>query len=104
MWKQTLISYWLLFLFLLLASLTAQGLSFAGGSFGFFDGNSATCHFSTLVELSFWWSFPSGGVILLHTASALHSGGGFSLTTAVLLCSPVRCGGALFVASSGSHN
>ena len=54
---------------------------------------SATYFVSTLVEIYLWWSFPSGGVIL-HTASALHSGGGFSLTTvAVLTLSAVveRC-------------
>ena len=37
-----------------------------------------------LMDFNFWWSFPSGGVIL-HAASALHSGGGFSLTTAAVL-------------------
>mgnify|MGYP007055447566 CR=1 FL=1 len=37
-----------------------------------------------LMDFNLWWSFPSGGVIL-HTASALHSGGGFSLTTAAVL-------------------
>ena len=42
-----------------------------------------------LMELNFWWSFTSGGV-LLHTASALPSGGDFfSLTTAAVLTCPL---------------
>jgi len=42
-----------------------------------------------LMEFNFWWSFPSGGV-LLHTASALPSGGDFfSLTTAAVLTCPL---------------
>ena len=48
---------------------------------------SATCYFiSTLVELSFWWSFPSGGAIL-HTASAYTVVEVFLLLL-LLLCSP----------------
>ena len=40
-----------------------------------------------LVELNFWWGFLSGGV-LIHTASALPSGGDFVFptTAAVLTC------------------
>mmetsp|Transcript_19833 Transcript_19833/g.44126 ORF Transcript_19833/g.44126 Transcript_19833/m.44126 type:complete len:82 (+) Transcript_19833:122-367(+) len=41
-----------------------------------------------LMEFNFWWSFPFGGV--LHTASALPSGGDFfSLTTAAVLTCPL---------------
>ena len=90
------------YLFLLLASLTAQGLSFAGNatldyhllssvSFGFFDGNSATY---TIFQL--WWSFPSGGAFLLveffFTQLRLYTVVEISFLLLPLLCSPVRCG------------
>ena len=42
-----------------------------------------------VMEFNFWWSFPSGGV-LLHTALALPSGRDFvSLTTAAVLTCPL---------------
>ena len=77
LWKQTLVSYWLLFLFLLLASLTAQGLSLqemqpwsTTCSQVFFDVIQQLTLFQLwwrstfdgvqlLVELSFWWSSSS---------------------------------------------
>jgi len=80
-----------------LASLTAQGLSLQGMqpwtttcSQVFFDVISNFLFFNfggdlPLMDFNLWWSFPSDGVIL-HTASALHSGGGFLLL--LLLCSP----------------
>jgi hypothetical protein len=42
---------------------------------------------STLVELNFWWSYPSGGGFSSHSFS-LPSGGDFSspATVAVLIC------------------
>ena len=44
---------------------------------------------STLVKFYFWWSSTSGGV-LLHTASALPSGGDlYSLATAAVLTCPL---------------
>jgi len=101
MFVETNPSFYMAFLFLLLTSLTApQGLSLQEmqpwstncSQDGFFDviiQQLATI--STLVgELSFWWSFSSGGGVLLHTASALPSGGDFfSLTTAAVLTCPL---------------
>ena len=47
--------------------------------------STLVCGDLLVMEFNFWWSFPSGGVIL-HTASALHSGGDFvSFTTAAVL-------------------
>ena len=70
---------------------------------------SATCYFiSTLVEIYFWWSSTSGGAFLLveffFTQLRLCPVVEISFLLLLLLCSPVRCGGALFVASSGSHS
>ena len=78
---------------------------------GFFDGCLATYYFlnfggdlllggfniwwrSTLVKFCFWWSFVYGGV-LLHTAFSFCPVVGISFLLLLLLCSPVRCGGAM---------
>ena len=64
-----------------------------------FDGNMAqSTSFNSggaqlLVELSFWWRF-------LFTQLQLCPVVGISLLLLLLLCSSVRCGGALVVASS----
>ena len=125
LWKQTLVSYWLLFIFTP-GSLTAQGLSLqemqlwtTTCSQVFFDvinnllffnfgGDLLLVGFQHLVEIYF------GGVLLLVElwlwwSSSSHSFSfcpvvGISFLLLLLLCSPVRCGGALSVASSGSHS
>ena len=53
---------------------------------------------STLVEF-IWWSYLSGGVFLF-TQLQLCPVVGISLLLLLLLCSSVRCGGALVLASS----
>ena len=84
-----------------LASWTAQGLSLqemqpwtTTCSQVFFDVINNLLFFNfggdlPLMDFNLWWSFPSGGVIL-HTASALPSGGDFiSLNTAAVLTCPL---------------
>mmetsp|Transcript_19834 Transcript_19834/g.44128 ORF Transcript_19834/g.44128 Transcript_19834/m.44128 type:complete len:81 (+) Transcript_19834:122-364(+) len=64
--------------------------------------------FSTLVEFYFWWSSTSDGAFFLveffFTQLRLCPVVEISFLLLLLLCSPVRCGGALFVALSGSHS
>ena len=70
--------------------------------------HSATYFVSTLVEIYLWWSSTSGGASFLveffFTQLQLSPVVEISFLLLLLLCPPVRCGGALFVASSGSHS
>mmetsp|Transcript_38482 Transcript_38482/g.86365 ORF Transcript_38482/g.86365 Transcript_38482/m.86365 type:complete len:83 (+) Transcript_38482:62-310(+) len=49
-----------------------------------------------MMIFNFWWSSTFGGA-LIHTAFSFCPVVGIFSSTTVLLCSSVRCGGALFV-------
>ena len=109
MFVETNLSFILALIYFSWHSLTAQGLSLqemqpwtTTCSQVFFDVINNLLFFNfggafLLVELSVWWSYSS------------HSFGftqwwRFRFLLLLLLCSPVRCGGALSVAPSGSHS
>ena len=101
------------YLFLLLASLTAQELSLQE-----MQPWSTTCSqvapldslmvIQQLTVFQLWWRSTFGGAFLLveffFTQLRLCPVVEISFLLLLLLCSPVRCGGALGVASSGSHS